>query len=182
MKTGIWGLVCVGLVIGQPSFAGGDVFGTVGVHTDYGAGSPGSKVMVGGGESVLFANKRLGVFGEFNYIPYGDLGISGVSFKQIEVGGGVRLYFGSSNRMRIYVPIAGGYARFSGSASGVSAGVNGGTFGAAVGTEVNFGSSRVGVRPEFRYVREQFGSFQGMATGGTNVTRLTISVFYRLGH
>jgi hypothetical protein len=180
MKSRIWKLVSIGLVLMLPSFAGGDFFGTVGLHTDYGADSPGSHVMVGGGESALFAHKRLGIFGEFNYIPYGELfGITGVSFKQIEAGGGVRLYFGSNDRIRIYIPMAGGYARFSGSESGVSAGVNGGTFGGGLGAEI--GSGKVGIRPEFRYVREQFGSLAGNGGGGTNATRLTVSVFYRFG-
>ncbi len=182
MKSQFWKLVGIGLVLVTPSFAGGDVFGTVGLHTDYGADSPGSHVIVGGGGSALFANNRLALFGELNYIPYGELfGITGVSFKQTELGGGVRLYVGSISHIRLYSPVAGGYAHFSGSESGVSAGVNGGTFGTGVGADVNFGSSKVGIRPEFRYVREQFGSFAGGPTGGSNATRLTVSVFYHFG-
>jgi hypothetical protein len=41
--------------------------------------------------------------------------------------------------------------------------VNGGTFGAGLGVDVNLGSSNVGSRTEFRYVRSQFASFAGTA-------------------
>lgn len=168
-------LAAMALVFATPSFAGADVFGTAGVYSEYGTGGAhDSHVMVGGGASGIFGGGRAAIFGEFNYIPLGST--LGVSLHQIDAGGGVRVYVGpKSDRFRLFVPIAGGLARLVGSGYGATAGANGGYFGAGFGAEI--GSKRFGVRPEFRFMREQWGS----GGGGNNATTFGASFYYRFG-
>jgi hypothetical protein len=147
----------------------GDVYGQVGFYheTDL------TKAMVGGGASAILGDSgNVAIFGEANYIPVGNMGIFGASFKGVMLGGGVRLYVPTKNeRVRVYVPVAGGLMRLSGSAFGFSESMNAGYFGAGIGTEL--GSRKVGVRPEFRYLRVQKSD-----VGGNSVT-FGVGVFYR---
>lgn len=167
-------LAVMALVFATPSFAGADVYGTVGLYTEYGGGAHDSHAIVGGGASGIFAGGKAAVFGEFNYIPLGSA--LGVSLKQIDAGGGVRIYVGpKSDKFRLFVPVVAGLARLSAGMSGVSVGSNGGYFGSGFGAEI--GSKKFGVRPEFRFEREQWGS----GGGGNNVTTFGASFYYRLG-
>lgn len=149
----------------------GDVYGQIGVYHETGL----SKAMVGGGASALLgSNGNVALFGETNYIPLGNMGMPGISLDGFMVGGGVRAYLPIPNpRFRLYVPVAGGLMRVSGSGFGASASLNAGYFGVGVGAE--FGNSKFGVRPEFRYLRVQQSEI-----GGNSVT-IGTGVFYRFG-
>jgi hypothetical protein len=163
------------LVLATPSFAGADVYGTAGIYSEYGGGGHESHALVGGGASGIFAGGKAAVFGEFDYIPMGST--LGVSVKQIDAGGGVRIYVGpKSDKFRLFVPVEGGLARLSAGLSGVSAGINGAYFGSGFGAEI--GSKKFGVRPEFRFEREQWGS----GGGGNYVTTIGASFYYRFGN
>jgi hypothetical protein len=160
---------------------GGDVFGQVGV-VSIGDGG-GTHALAGGGASGMVGD-RVGVFGEFNYIPMGDFGESGegvnVSSKTLMFGAGVRVYIPGTGKVRLYIPVAGGGLRttVSASANGSSgsASGNGGYFGAGFGAEIG---NKFGVRPELRYSRYQL-SFGGVS-GGSNVISVAAGIFYRFG-
>ena len=163
----------------MPLAAGeGDVYGQAGV-VRIGDGG-GTHALVGGGVSGMVGDKAA-VFGEFNYVPLGDYGLSSshvkVSSNALLVGGGVRAYIPTGREnVRLYVPVAGGLLRIAASASGfglkMSDGVNGGYVGAGIGAEIG---QKFGVRPEFRYNRYQISG------GGSNVMSASVSVFYKFG-
>ncbi len=162
--------------------ADGDVFGQAGVVSIGGGG--GTHPSVGGGASG-FIGDHVAIFGEFDYAPTGDYGLStagvGISSRLIQAGGGVRAYLPMKwDHLRLYVPVAGGVLRwtFTGSTSGASASVsaNGGYFATGFGAEIGH---KFGVRPEFRYSRYAI-SFEGIGAS-SNVVSVGATLFYRFG-
>ena len=184
-RLGLLTLLTAALMIGtvaQLAAADGDVFGQAGVVSIGGGG--GTHPSVGGGASG-FIGEHLAIFGEFNYVPTGDYGLStadvGISSRMIQAGGGVRAYLPMKwDHLRLYVPVAGGILRwtFTGSGSGVSVSTsaNGGYFATGFGAEIGH---KFGVRPEFRYSRYAI-SFQGVSAS-SNVVSVGATFFFRFG-
>ena len=171
----IW-LVVLGLLLAASCFAAengrGDVFGSVGIYHSQGK----SQLMAGGGGSLLFASGKLAAFGELE--QFGErLGRF--------AGGGLRVYIpltghfwchGTLNRVKPFVPVAGGYANLL---AQLSAGeYYGASWYGATGAGVEIGSKRFGVRPEFRYMRVQYAGVGREPGRGTNNTTIGISFYF----
>ncbi len=175
-------VLMIGCVMPLAAAGGGDVFGQAGIlHI---GSNGGTHALVGGGGSVDLG-KHAAAFGELNYSPTGDYGLSssslGISTHIMLLGGGVRVYIPTGNdQFRLYIPATAGYLRWTvtGTASGVSASAsaNGGYFGTGFGAEIG---KKFGIRPEFRYERFEL-SYAG-TTGGANAITVGAGVFYRIG-
>ncbi len=196
MRSNLACLVVLAFSLTAPSFAAedgrGDVFGSVGVSTQRGSRAV-SHLIAGSGGSVLLAGGKVALFGEFGYMPLGSevtsWTLSGPysrvteMSKQILLGGGLRLYISpltrhfwlnkSLHHVTPYVPVGGGYARWTGSAVAMSGSPfdrnpeNLGYFAAGLGVEI--GSRRFGIRPEFRYITSSGGYYaNGYTTFGAS--------------
>ena len=166
-----------------------DVAGKVGFSDVVGVDN--NKHVSFGGAVAYNLSPQLAVGGEFDDLPLGSVTSSGVT-----AGGSMKL-FGSflrfsltKSRISPFVSVAGGGALLDavGRTQGisVSAGDNGAYFGLGGGATFFVGAnSNWGIRPEFRYSREQFSATTIGSTyipaAGQNDVRGTVSVFYQFG-
>ena len=169
----------------------GDVAGTFGWSTL--TGVDGNKHFNYGGAAGANLSPAVTVFGEYLYLPMGSVSASDSSGAATgtgnyqQFGGGARFNFGSSKAVVPYAVAAFGYARQSatvgvtitGEGSGsASAALNGDYVAFGGGANVYFGKG-LGVRPEFRYERQEF--YAGGQSAGQNVALVTGSFFYQWG-
>jgi hypothetical protein len=112
------------------------------------------------------------VFGEYIYIPTGSGG--GETAKAQFFGGGARYNFLSSTKIVPYVVVAFGGDRYTLSGGGSSASVSGYEAGFGGGVSWYIGKNW-GVRPEFRYVRQDYSGT------GFNTTLESGGFFYQFG-
>ena len=136
------------------------------------------------------AGSRATLSAEYNYLMLGSLTVNGATGKEdLQLyGAGLRIAIVNTRLVVPYVVVAGGGNRLgatatSGGASS-SASQSGGYFGAGGGVSLYVGHG-FGVRPEFRYERQQFkattvGGFS-VAGGGQNDVRATVALFYQFG-
>jgi hypothetical protein len=172
----------------------GDVSGTVGWSNL--TGVDGNKHINFGGSAGANISPGVTVFGEFLYLPMGSIsassviGVSGVggsgSGNYQQYGGGARFNFASSKVVVPYAVAAFGYAResanatvtYQGQSGSASASLNGDYVAFGGGANVYFGKG-FGVRPEFRYERQEF--YSGGQSAGQNVVLASGSLFYQFG-
>jgi hypothetical protein len=115
-----------------------------------------------GGSYGYNVTPAITVLGEYTYMPLGSEG--GVSAKTQFFDGGVRFNFLPATRFVPYAVVAFGGDHYSIGGGGSSASFNGYYFGGGGGVSCYLGKNW-GVRPEFRYVRQDysgsgFNSFQ----------------------
>jgi hypothetical protein len=192
-------LVIESATVFAADFGRGDVFGQAGGYTEIGQGG-GTWGISGGGASVHLGS-HVSVFGELNYVHptvpaalnAGSVWASGNLF---ETGGGVRIFIPArSRRVRPYIPVMGGWLHASATdyilfrviIAGPLALVpipisdSGGYCGTGFGTEVGV-TGRLGLRPEFRFFREFFGSAgAGIPSVNDNAMIFSIGAYYRIG-
>jgi hypothetical protein len=132
------------------------------------------------------ASDKLAIVGEYSYQSTGSLTSSGVTATEhIQLfGAASRIYLVDSRRVTPYVLFAGGLARLSASASGISISQNGAYYGAGGGASIYVGSNW-GVRPEFRWVRQDYvaTTIAGIPLrgGGLNDAQGSVAVFFQFG-
>ena len=169
----------------------GDVAGTFGWGTLTGA--DGNKHINFGGSAGANLSPAVSVFGEYLFLPLGSAsasdytGSASVSVNNQQFGGGARFNFASSKVVVPYAVVAFGYAREGanatvtitgqGSGSG-SAALNGDYVGFGGGAHIYLGKG-LGVRPEFRYERQEF--YAGGSSAGQNLFLVSGSLFYQFG-
>jgi hypothetical protein len=142
------------------------------------------------GASVAKNSGRTAIAGEYNYLPQGSVTQSGVTGKENiqQFGAALRLSLTAPARITPYLLVAGGYDRITATASAdglsVSAGQSGGYVGFGGGANL-FLTSHFGIRPEFRWERQQFASTSvggiDVPGGGLNDYRGTVGLFYAWG-
>ena len=114
------------------------------------------------------------VLGEYNYVPLGT--VLSDTFKTQLYGGGARFNFTPSKKIVPYAVFNVGGDRLTVSAGGSSASVNGYYFGFGGGASCYLGKNW-GVRPEFRYIRTEYGE----DIGSFNSVAMTGGIFYQWG-
>jgi hypothetical protein len=177
----------------QGSAAGsGDISGNVGFSSLTGA--DGNKHVNLGGSAGINLSHQITILGEYTYMPMGTLtdtgGIGAAASGSLSyqtIGGAARFNMRGSGIVVPYGIVGFGYARQSASVSLVGAGV--GVFparGSLSGDYVNFGGGasiflgkRFGLRPEFRYERQEF--YVSGNSAGQNIALGAVSVFYQFG-
>jgi hypothetical protein len=127
---------------------------------------------------------------EYNYLMLGSSNQGGVNVSgHLQLYGPVaRFSFAPSNRVVPYVLLAAGGANLSAAASSgnvtVSASQSGFYFGTGGGASIYL-NSNWGIRPEFRYERQQFNAtnIQGIAvaSSGQNYAEGSVALFYQFG-
>jgi|ERR1039458_2103244 hypothetical protein len=181
------------LVLSSPALAqgiaagSGEVAGTFGyAHVD---GVTSYNHFPFGGSGIYNLNQVAAVGFEYSYTPLGSETISGVSASEhLQTYGGVARFSFSESSVVPYVVVGFGGASEKAVASyqGVSASASqsGYYFGFGGGASFFFGP-RWGIRPEFRYNREEFFATtidgSSLAAAGQNDVRGTVSVFYQFG-
>lgn len=161
----------------------GEVAGTVGFSNL--TGVDGNKHVNFGASGGVNLTDRVAVVGEYTYLPMGSVsggGASGSGSYQ-QFGGAARFSLDRSTRVVPYALVAFGYARDSEevSVAGIGSGsgsLNGDYFGLGGGASIYLSRS-LGIRPEFRYERQEF--YQNGNSAGQNVALGTVSVFYQWG-
>jgi hypothetical protein len=170
----------------------GDISGNVGFSSLTGA--DGNKHINFGGSAGINLSRQITILGEYTYMPMGTLtdtgGIGAAASGSLSyqtVGGAARFNMRASRTVVAYGVVGFGYARQSASVSLVGAGV--GVFpasGSLSGDYVNLGGGasiflgkRYGLRPEFRYERQEF--YASGNSAGQNVALGTVSFFYQFG-
>jgi hypothetical protein len=161
----------------------GDVAGTVGFSNL--TGVDGNKHVNFGGSGGINLTDHLTVLGEYTYLPMGSVNLDGASASGSyqQFGGAARFNLGKSTKVVPYALGAFGYARQSANISiaGFGSGsgsLNGDYFGLGGGASIYLHKG-LGVRPEFRYERQEF--YQSGSSAGQNVALGTVSVFYQWG-
>jgi len=178
-------------VLGQMRAHGAEFAGIFGWSSTKGADD--KSHILGGASGGFNFTDRDQVFGEYTYRPLGSRTLSGVtgSGRQHDFGGGVRFHFlQGPARINPFLVLAGGGLRRNGTASSATAGsvsvdASGGYFGIGGGASL-FLSGRVGIRPEVRYERLQFGAptMAGQTVGksfGDNALTIRLSLFVQAG-
>jgi len=127
---------------------------------------------------------------EYNYLMLGSLTVNGETGKEhLQLYGvGVRVAIINTRLVVPYVLLGGGGSRLSATVTegGVSASgsQNGGYFAAGGGVNLYAGQG-FGIRPEFRYERQQFAATTvdgiSISGGGQNDLRATVALFYQFG-
>jgi hypothetical protein len=136
------------------------------------------------------ATRHLTLSAEYNYLMLGSLTVNGETGKEhLQIYGvGVRVAVINTRLLVPYVLLGGGGNRLSatvteGSVS-ASASQNGYYFAAGGGASF-YGGHGFGIRPEFRYERQQLTTTTAggisFAGGGQNDLRATVALFYQFG-
>jgi hypothetical protein len=149
-----------------------------------------NKQHAGFGASVARNSGHISIAGEYSYLPQGSLTNSGVTAKEKiqQFGAALRVSLIAPRRFTPYVLVAGGYGRITATASAqgvsLSASQAGGYVGFGGGANLLL-SAHFGIRPEFRWERQQFASTSvgGIAVpgGGLNDMRGGVGLFYVWG-
>jgi hypothetical protein len=122
---------------------------------------------------------RVTVLAEYNYLPMGSLNApdgASASGDYQQIGGAARFNLFSSKRVVPYAVVGYGYARQSRKINGGSTSLNGDYVNGGGGANFYLGRNW-GVRPEFRYERQEFYA-QGQSAG-QNVAWGTAGIFYQ---
>ncbi len=125
-----------------------------------------------GGSYGYNVTPAITVLGEYSYIPLGSEG--GVSAKTQLFGGGARFNFLPATRFVPYAVVAFGGDRYTLSGGGSSESANGWYAGFGGGVSCYLGKNW-GVRPEFRYVRQDYSGV------GINSFQESGAFFYQWG-
>jgi hypothetical protein len=143
-----------------------------------------------GGAGAYNLTRHIALVGEYNYVALGSLtedGIKGTADTQL-YGAAVRYALINTRFFVPYVLGGGGVDRFhegiSGEGQSLAANESGGYLALGGGASLYAGHG-FGVRPEFRYTRQQYGSttVEGLSDPGRseNDLRVTVSIFYQFG-
>jgi hypothetical protein len=173
MATGLWAQSAQDSAQGITA-GSADVAGNVGFSNLTGA--DGNKHVHFGGSGGINLSPRVTLLGEYSYMPMGSL--SGVAFNTQLIGVVSRLNFFTSKRAVPYALVGAGFDRLNGSESGVNVSANGSYAAVGGGASLYLGKSW-GIRPEFRYERQEV-TFAGLIAD-TNVVMGTASVFFQWG-
>jgi hypothetical protein len=176
----------------------GDISGNVGFSSL--TGVDGNKHVNFGGSAGINLWRQITILGEYTYMPMGTLtesstGGNGIpmpdfgSLSYQTIGGAARFNMSGSRIVIPYAIVGFGYARQSASATllpGAGIGVLGGSSSSYNGEYMNFGGGasiflgkHYGLRPEFRYERQEF--YASGNSAGQNVALGTVSFFYQFG-
>jgi opacity protein-like surface antigen len=145
-----------------------------------------------GGSGLYNLNPIVAVGFEYNYTPLGSETISGITGSEhLQTYGGVARFSLSKSSHIVPYALVGfgdvnGKAEIIASPEGVSASASqNGFYFAFGGGATIFAAPRWGIRPEFRYERQQFGAtnINGSVSAafGENDIQATVSVFYQFG-
>jgi hypothetical protein len=167
-----------------------ELSGTGGVTNEWGADAKQGHALYGGAGAYNLT-KHLALVGEYSYVKLGTLpveeGVSLTEHAQL-YGGAVRYALINTRFVVPYVLGGGGgdrlYASISGDGQTVSLTESGGYVAVGGGASFYVGHG-FGVRPEFRYNRQQYGATtfedQTAAARSENDLRATVSIFYQFG-
>jgi hypothetical protein len=161
----------------------GEVGGTIGyAHVD---GVTSNNHFAFGGSGIYNLNQVVAVGFEYSYTPLGSEAIEGIKASEhLQTYGGVARFSFSGSSVAPYALV--GFGGVDGKAVAtyegmtVSDGQSGYYFALGGGASIFFGP-RWGIRPEFRYERQQFVANTQFEAFGQNDVQGLVSVFYQFG-
>jgi hypothetical protein len=178
------------LAVSSPALAQGIAAGSVEAAGTFGYahvdGVTSNNHFAFGGSGLYNFNQVVAAGFEYSYTPLGSETISGVSASEhLQTYGGVaRFSFSDSSSVVPYALVGFGGANEKAVASfegvSASAGQSGYYFAFGGGATI-FVGPRWGIRPEFRFERQQFGAGYQLASFGQNDIQGLVSVFYQFG-
>jgi hypothetical protein len=182
-------LAASGVARGQGVAAGSiELAGNVGFSSLKGADS--DRHVVFGGSGAYNLSQLVAIGFEYSYNPLGSLTEDGATASEhLQLYGPVaRFSLAESNRVVPYVLVAVGGSSLEAVASdenvSVSAAQHGYYFGAGGGVAL-YAGSQWGIRPEFRYERQQFNATtidgDQVASYGQNEYQGSVALFYQFG-